>query len=188
MMVKGKLELITGPMFSGKTEELMRKIRRLRIAKKVVSVFKPIIDTRYDKNSLASHNGQKLEAICITTASEILLCRDLNANSVAIEEAQFFGSDILEVVNYLLDQGVDVICAGLSRDFSGRPFGSMPTLLVMAEEITSLSAVCTVCGDDAYFTQRIIDGKPAKKTDPIILVGATENYEARCRTHHEVPD
>lgn len=188
MMTKGKLEVITGPMFSGKTEELMRLIRRLRIANKVVSVFKPVIDTRYYKDGLASHNGQKLEAICITTASEIFLARDLDAHVIAIEEAQFFGSDIIEVVDRLLNEGVGVICAGLSRDFAGRPFGSMPDLLVMAEVITTLSAVCTVCGEDAHFTQRIIDGKPASRKSPVKLIGGEEAYTARCRTHHEVPD
>jgi len=180
----GHVEIITGSMFSGKTEELIRRARRATIAKQTVQVFKPEIDTRYTKGHVSSHNGQEFEAIPVPSARDIFDHLRIETTVVAIDEAQFFDHEIPEVVRRLADRGIRVIVAGLNLDFRGEPFGSMPELLARADEITTLHAICMVCGEDASRTQRLINGAPARYDEPIILVGAAEAYEARCREHH----
>ena len=184
----GWIETISGCMFAGKTEELIRRIKVLEFAKKEIMVFKPVIDNRYSDTKVVSHAGSSVESHVISRASEILdLVKD-TTQVVAIDEVQFFDDEICDVCNELADRGIRVMAAGLDTDFRGEPFGPMPQLMTEAEFVTKLAAVCNKCGAPATRTQRIIDGKPASYNDPIILVGASESYEARCRHCHEVPD
>jgi len=184
----GWIETISGCMFAGKTEELIRRIKVLEFAKKEIMVFKPVIDNRYSDTKVVSHAGSSVESHVIVKASEILdLVKD-TTQVVAIDEVQFFDDEICDVCNELADRGIRVMAAGLDTDFRGEPFGPMPQLMTEAEFVTKLAAVCNKCGAPATRTQRIIDGKPASYNDPIILVGASESYEARCRHCHEVPD
>lgn len=185
---KGWLEVITGPMFAGKSEELIRRVKTLSYTKMKIIAFKPAIDDRYDKTAIASHDGAKYEAYAIKNAQSILELIKQDTQVVAIDEIQFFDMSIVKICEELADRGIRVIAAGLDLDFKGEPFGPMPELLARAEFVTKLSAVCTVCGCAATRTQRLIDGKPADFNDPIIKVGAKENYEARCRKHHIVPN
>ena len=185
---KGWLEVITGPMFAGKSEELIRRVKTLSYTKMRIVAFKPAIDDRYDKTAIASHDGAKYEAYAIKNAHSILELVKEDTQVVAIDEIQFFDMSIVKICEELADRGIRVIAAGLDLDFKGEPFGPMPELLARAEFVTKLSAVCTVCGCAATRTQRLIDGKPADFNDPIIKVGAKENYEARCRKHHIVPN
>ena len=183
---EGWIELITGCMFAGKTEELIRRINVLQFAKKKIVVFKPSIDNRYSVDKVVSHAGTSIESYAIKDSAEILkLCED--AEVIAIDEIQFFDEGIVDICNYLADQGKRVMCAGLDMDFRGEPFSIMPRLVTQAEFVTKLTAVCTKCGAPATRTQRIINGKPANYKDPVILVGASESYEARCRHCHCVP-
>ncbi len=184
----GSIEVVCGCMFSGKTEELIRRVRRATIAKQKVQVFKPHIDNRYAVMQVKSHNGLGFEAIPVASSYEILDRVEPDTTVVAVDEAQFFDHDLPHVVGKLADQGKRVICAGLDLDFRGEPFGPMPMLLCIAERVDKLTAICVVSGEPATRTQRIINGKPASYNDPIILVGATESYEARSRSHHEVTD
>ncbi len=184
---RGHIELICGSMFSGKTEELIRRIKRAEIAKQRVQVFSHTLDTRYGESQVASHNGLNLGAVPVQQASQILEGVDPDATVVAIDEAQFFDWKIAEVAHTLADRGVRVIVAGLDMDFRGEPFGPMPLLMAQAEQVDKLSAICVVCGAPASRTQRLINGAPAKYDDPVILVGASEVYEARCRRCHQVP-
>ena len=184
----GWLETISGCMFAGKTEELIRRIKVLEFAKKEIMVFKPKIDDRYSNTRVVSHAGSSVESHVISDASEILKMVKPTTQVVAIDEAQFFGDNICDVANELADRGIRVMCAGLDTDFKGEPFGPMPLLITEAEFVTKLAAVCNKCGAPATRTQRIINGHPASYNDPIILVGASESYEARCRHCHEVPD
>lgn len=185
---KGWLEVITGPMFAGKSEELIRRVKTLSYTKMKIIAFKPAIDDRYDKTAIASHDGAKYEAYAIKNAQSILELVKQDTQVVAIDEIQFFDMSIVKICEELADRGIRVIAAGLDLDFKGEPFGPMPELLARAEFVTKLSAVCTVCGCAATRTQRLIDGKPADFNDPIIKVGAKENYEARCRKHHIIPN
>lgn len=185
---KGWLEVITGPMFAGKSEELIRRVKTLSYTKMKIIAFKPAIDDRYDKTAIASHDGAKYEAYAIKNAQSILELVKEDTQVVAIDEIQFFDMSIVKICEELADRGIRVIAAGLDLDFKGEPFGPMPELLARAEFVTKLSAVCTVCGCAATRTQRLIYGKPADFNDPIIKVGAKENYEARCRKHHIVPN
>ena len=185
---KGWLEVITGPMFAGKSEELIRRVKTLSYTKMKIIAFKPAIDDRYDRTAIASHDGAKYEAYAIKNAQSILELVKEDTQVVAIDEIQFFDMSIVKICEELADRGIRVIAAGLDLDFKGEPFGPMPELLARAEFVTKLSAVCTVCGCAATRTQRLIDGKPADFNDPIIKVGAKENYEARCRKHHIVPN
>lgn len=185
---KGWLEVITGPMFAGKSEELIRRVKTLSYTKMKIIAFKPAIDDRYDKTAIASHDGAKYEAYAIKNAHSILELVKEDTQVVAIDEIQFFDMSIVKICEKLADRGIRVIAAGLDLDFKGEPFGPMPELLARAEFVTKLSAVCTVCGCAATRTQRLIDGKPADYNDPIIKVGAKENYEARCRKHHIIPN
>ena len=182
---EGWIEVITGSMFAGKTEELIRRINRIQYAKKQVLVFKPHIDTRYSEGDVVSHNNSRTKSIMIKNAKEIFSYLNEGIYAVAIDEA-ILGEELLEVAEILADQKYRVIMAGLDKDFRGEPFGIMPKLLARAEYVTKLQAICHVCGAPATRTQRLIDGKPAHYDDPIILVGATEHYEARCRHCHVV--
>jgi len=183
----GWIEVITGPMFAGKTEELIRRIRRLQFAKRNIVVFKPAIDNRYADSEVVSHNDSRTKSISISKASQIIDNIDDDTDVVAIDEIQFLDVEAVEICEYLADNGIRVIVSGLDRDFRGEPFSFMPKLLAIAEYVTKLSAICMKCHTPATRTQRIIEGKPANYTDPIILVGATDSYEARCRDCHQVP-
>lgn len=182
----GSIEIICGSMFSGKSEELIRRVRRVQIAQKKVQIFKPIIDIRYQPKYIYSHNGSRVEANCIEKAIEILELIEPDTDVVAIDEGQFFDSTIVKVCQALAEQNKRVIVAGLDLDFRGEPFASMPELLAIAEYVDKLHAICMVCGKPASRTQRLVNGKPADYNDPIILIGAKEDYEARCRQHHIV--
>jgi len=183
----GWIEVICGSMFSGKTEELIRRVRRARIARQKVQVFKPALDDRYKVEKVASHNGVHWEAIPVKSAREILGLIEPDTTVVAVDEAQFFDWNVAKVCNQLADQGVRVIVAGLDLDFRGEPFGPMPLLMAQAEQVDKLQAICVVCGSPASRTQRLINGQPASYNDPVIMVGASEVYEARCRHCHQVP-
>lgn len=174
-------------MFSGKSEELIRRVRRAQLAKQKIAVFKPAIDNRYSTEAVVSHNGTSFEAQPVERSSDIFKYIDPELDVIAIDEVQFFDKEIVEVLQHLADSGHRVIAAGLDQDFRGEPFGHMPEIMAIAEMVTKLQAVCTVCGAPASRTQRLINGKPASYDDPVILVGAHEAYEARCRHHHEVP-
>lgn len=187
MKQSGWIEVICGSMFSGKSEELIRRVRRTQFAKQSIMVFKPKLDDRYSVTEIVSHNGTSVVAEPIATSTKILQTVHADIDVVAIDEVQFFDEGIITVVQQLADRGHRVIMAGLDQDFRGEPFGPMPTLMAIAEQVTKLHAVCAVCGSPASRTQRLINGKPACYGDPIILVGAAEAYEARCRHHHEVP-
>ena len=184
----GSIEVVCGCMFSGKTEELIRRVRRATIAKQKVQVFKPHIDTRYAIGQVKSHNGLGVDAVPVPSSRDILDLVEPDTTVVAVDEAQFFDHDLPHIVSKLADGGKRVICAGLDLDFRGEPFGPMPMLLCIAERVDKLTAICVVSGEPATRTQRIINGKPASYHDPVILVGATESYEARSRRCHEVPD
>lgn len=185
----GWIEVICGSMFAGKTEELCRRIRRIQYAKKDYVVFKPVIDNRYSDKEVVSHNNTRVKSVNVTSSKDIRTYLEGKKlpYAVAIDEVQFFDSDVVSLCEELANKGVRVICAGLDKDFRGEPFGVMPILLARAEYVTKLNAICQVCGNIATRTQRIIDGKPAYYEDPVIMVGAKESYEARCRHCHEVP-
>ena len=183
----GSIEVITGSMFSGKTDELIRRLRRATIARQKVQVFKPIIDDRYAIEKVASHDGAVFEAQPIADSGEILPNLDADTTVVAIDEAQFFDPEVTRVAHDLAHKGIRVIVAGLDMDFRGEPFGPMPTLISQAEDVQKLQAICVVCHEPAYCTQRLVDGKPAHYDDPVVIVGAAELYEARCRRCHDVP-
>ena len=183
----GRVEVICGSMFSGKTEELIRRVRRAVIARQKVQVFKPDVDVRYSIQRVTSHNGQAFEAVPIPDSHAILDQLASDTTVVAIDEAQFFDAAIEQVTEQLARKGIRVIIAGLDMDFRGEPFGPMPALLCRADEVQKLHAICMVCGENASRTQRLVNGEPARYDDPIIMVGASEAYEARCRDHHAVP-
>ncbi|MCL4236870.1 MAG: thymidine kinase [Anaerolineae bacterium] len=183
----GRVEVICGSMFSGKTEELIRRVRRATIARQTVQVFKPAIDSRHALQRVTSHNGQDFEAIPVNEARAILDQLQPGTTVVAIDEAQFFDAAIVGVVDQLAARGIRVILAGLDTDFRGEPFGAMPDLLCRADDVVKLHAICMVCGEEAARTQRLVNGQPANYHDPVIMVGAAEAYEARCREHHSVP-
>jgi thymidine kinase len=174
-------------MFAGKTEELIRRVRRAHIARQKVQVFKPALDNRYEAARVSSHNGVQLDATSVSCSREILDQVAPDTTVVAVDEAQFFDPQIAQVCNELADRGMRVIVAGLDMDFRGEPFGPMPILMTQAERVDKLQAICIVCGTAASRTQRLVDGQPASYDDPIILVGAQEAYEARCRRCHKVP-
>jgi thymidine kinase len=187
----GWLELIVGPMFSGKSEELIRRTTRAFIAKQRVQVFKPDLDTRYDHLhsgvAIASHNGRTLEALAIRDVGEIGARLEPGTQVVAVDEGQFLSKDLVGFACDLAEDGKRVIVAGLDLDFRGQPFGPIPELLARAEAVDKLTAVCVRCGAPATRTQRLIGGHPAHYDDPVILVGASESYEPRCRACHRVP-
>ena len=175
-------------MFSGKSEELLRRVRRALIAKKDVQVFKSHLDDRYGGVfRISSHDGTELEAHPVTTSVQIAEKVRDEVDVVAIDEAQFLDNGIVGVVNDIADRGVRVIVAGTDMDFRGEPFGPIPRLLAIAERIDKLHAICVVCSDLATRNQRLIDGEPAPAEGPTIQVGGAESYEARCRKCHDVP-
>ncbi len=168
-------------MFAGKSEELIRLARRALYAKRKVQVFKPSIDVRYDEVMVVSHQGQKHEAVPVNSVADMKSRIEKDTDLILIEEAQFFDPSIVDLAVELSDSGKEVICAGLDQDFRRKPFGPMPNLMAVADEVVKLRAICMKCGQTASHTYRQIDGRPAHSNDPIILIGATESYEARCR-------
>lgn len=184
---RGRIEVICGSMFSGKSEELIRRVRRAQIARQRVVVFKPMLDDRYDRRQVASHDGARVEAVPVRTSADILDHLPDGVTVAAIDEAQFLDGGIVDVAQTLAGRGIRVIVAGLDMDFRGEPFGAMPRIMALAETVDKLQAICMVCGAPAGRTQRLVNGRPAAYTDPIILIGAQEAYEARCREHHVVP-
>lgn len=182
-------ELITGPMSCGKTEELLRRIRRSIIAKRKVKVISPDIDTRAKGDYIESRNGLWLDAIKVKHAIQIMSVVKPDDEVIAIDELQFFDSNIVKVISKLMDEGKKVIGTGLELDFKAEPFGSMPELMCIATKVDKLHAVCMKCGcEHATRTQRLIDGKPADKNSPLIMIGGDETYEARCIKCYELPD
>lgn len=182
-----KFELITGPMSCGKSEELLRRLRRAQIAKKKLKVFSPAIDTRSLDEVISSRNGSTRKAIKVTKASEILCYIEPDDQIVAIDELQFFDADITNVIITLTKAGKKVIGAGLDLDFKSEPFGCMAELLCLADRVDKLTAICMQCGSEyAIRTQRLINGKPADKSSPLIMVGGDESYEARCLNCYEL--
>lgn len=184
----GWVEVICGSMFSGKSEELIRRVRRAKYGNLSVVVFKPMIDNRYEEDSVVTHNGSTIVAKPIDSSEEIYDHIDEETDIVGIDEAQFFDEGLIDVVDDLAKKGLRVIIAGLDTNFRGDPFGIMPELMAYSESVTKLNAICPICSSPASRTQRLINGKPASYDDPIILVGASEAYEPRCRKHHEVPN
>ena len=174
-------------MFSGKSEELIRRVKRSVIARRQVQVFKPIIDDRFGVEVVRSHDGDSFVARPVRTAREIPELLEPDTSVVAVDEVQFFDPGIVDVARSLVASGKRVICAGLDLDFRGEPFGPVPALLALAERVDKLEAICVVCGEPGTRTQRIVNGTPADYDDPIIVIGAQEAYEARCRLCHEVP-
>ena len=183
----GWVEVICGSMFSGKTEELLRRLRRAVIARQHVQLFKPAIDTRYGLTTVASHNGMKWDGTVVEATGDILPLIEAETTVVAVDEAQFFDDNIIDLCKQLAGRGLRVIVAGLDTDFRGEPFGPLPVLMAEAEQVDKLHAICMKCGSEANRTQRLIDGRPAYYEDPIVMIGASESYEARCRQCHEVP-
>lgn len=182
----GSLTVITGSMFAGKTETLIRLLRRALYARREVQVFKHALDSRSESTGIRSHDGALHEATAVFAAEEIVALVEPSTDVVAVEEAQFFDAAIVEVCGELADLGHEVIVTGLDMDFRGEPFGPMPALLSMADEVVKLRAICARCGRDASRSQRLVDGKPAPVSGPTIRIGAEEGYEARCRHCHEV--
>jgi len=184
----GRIEVICGGMFSGKSEELIRRLRRSKYAKQKLQVFKPKIDDRYNKECINSHNGDNFKAIIVNNSSELYEKVQDDTSVVAIDEIQFFDVGIVGVCQKLADSGKRVIAAGLDLDFKGEPFGCMPQILAVAERVDKLQAICVQCYAPATRTQRLINGEPARYNDDIILVSADEEvYQPRCRYCHEVP-
>ena len=183
----GGLEVVVGSMFSGKSEELIRRVKRAVIARRTVQVFKPSIDERYGAELVRSHDGDSFVARPVRSSAEIPALVSTDTSVVGVDEVQFFDPGIVQVVRDLVASGRRVICAGLDLDFRGEPFGPVPTLLALAERVDKLEAICVVCGESATRTQRIVNGVPADYDDPIIVIGAQEAYEARCRGCHIVP-
>ena len=183
----GSIEVITGGMFSGKTEELIRRVRRAQIVSQKVQVFKPRLDYRGGEEKVSSHNGVQLDATPVEDARQILGLVDSDTTVVAIDEAQFFDKDIVDVVKKLANNDKRVIIAGLDMNFRGEPFGFMGDLMAIADEMAKLHAICQVCGEDASFSQRLINGKPASYDAPTVLVGGSDVYQARCRHCYRPP-
>ncbi len=188
-MSHGKLEVITGCMFAGKTEELIRRLERSEIAGQEIEVFKPEIDDRYSEDAICSHKGSEWEAIKIPTGQEHLIL-DLRKgiDVIAIDEANFFTDDLVDVVQTLADEGYRVIVVGLDQTYRGEVFKPMGELMAISEEVTKLTAICEKCGEKATRPQRFIDGEPAPEDAPTVVVGEKEKYEARCRDCHEISD
>jgi len=184
----GWVHVICGSMFGGKTDEMLRPLRRFAIAGRQVVLVKPRVDTRTADESVVSRSGAQHAAVSVDTSAEVEAVVG-NADIVAIEEGQFWDDGLPEVVERLADAGKQVVVTGLDQDYRGNPFGPMPRLMALADQVTKLTAICMVCGEPATRTQRLIDGLPAPIDSPLIMVGGMgdEKYEARCRLHHEVP-
>ena len=184
----GWIEVIAGVMFSGKSEELMRRVRRAMIAKKRVQVFKSHLDARYaGLFAVSSHDQRTVQAVPVDSSSQLVSRLDPTAQVVAVDEAQFLDDGVIAAATMLAERGRRVILAGLDTDFRGEPFGPMPHLMAVAEVVDKLHAICVLCGAPASRNQRLLHGRPAPYDSPTIMVGATEAYEARCRACHEVP-
>ncbi len=184
----GWIEVVAGVMFSGKSEELMRRVRRATIARKRVQVFKSHLDDRYaGLLAISSHDRRTVEAVPVDSSAQIMTRLDPTAQVIAIDEAQFLDAGIVQVATALAERGRRVILAGTDTDFRGEPFGSMPQLMAVAELVDKLHAICVLCGAPASRNQRLIGGKPAAYDSPTIMVGAADSYEARCRACHSVP-
>ena len=183
----GWLEVVCGPMFSGKSEELIRRLRRAEIAGQRALIVKPQIDNRYDIGHVVSHAGARMRAVAVSRPEDIPGLAD-GYDAVGIDEVQFFEPEIVLVIDILVARGVRVVAAGLDQDFRGRPFGAMPELLCRAEILDKLQAVCHRCGGPATMTQRLVDGEPAPVDGETIVVGALDSYEARCRRCHEIAE
>jgi thymidine kinase len=185
----GWVHVICGCMFCGKTDEMLRLLRRFSIAGRRVILVKPRLDTRTDEVTVVSRSGAQHQAVTVETSAEIEALVG-EADIVAVEEGQFFDEALPDVVERLADSGKQVVVTGLDRDFRGIPFGPMPRLMALADQVTKLTAICVVCGEPATRTQRLIDGAPAPAESPLIVIGGMgdETYEARCRLHHEVPE
>jgi len=171
----GWIEIVSGPMFSGKSEELIRRLRRANIARKRVQAFKPVIDDRYSATEIVSHGDQRMDSVVVSSAREIIEKLDWRTQVVGVDEANFFGADLVDVATQLADTGKQVVIAGLDTDYLGRPFTPMPELLCVAESITKMLAICMRCGNPAKHTQRLVE------SSDLIVVGAAGMYEARCR-------
>jgi len=198
-MKTGLIEVIYGPMFSGKTSELIRQIEMALVSKSEIIAFKPKIDSRYQKNKICTNNGRSFKSVVVKDSLEIIKVIKKAKNPITkifIDEVQFFDKKIVDVVTFLSkDKGIDVTMAGLAQDFKGEPFGEMPNLLGIAQKVQSLTAICvyekdngSICRRPACFTQRLVNGKPAPYNSPIILVGGADSYTARCEKHWEVPN
>jgi thymidine kinase len=184
----GSIEVIAGVMFSGKSEELIRRVRRALIARRRVQVFKSHLDERYSgRERVSSHDGRSYEAVPVGSAVEVMSLVQPDTEIVAVDEAQFLDPGIVEVATTLANRGIRVILAGTDTDFRGEPFGPMGQLMAIAEEVDKLRAICMVCGDLACRNQRLVDGRPAPYDAPVIQVGGSESYEARCRHCHQLP-
>jgi thymidine kinase len=180
----GQLELICGPMFSGKTEELMRRLRRVGYARKTAILVKPAIDDRYSVDEVVSHEGQRMAAR-VVRMPEAILQLAAGADVVGVDEGQFLDDSLIDVCQELVERGVRVVIAGLDLDYRQEPFGSMPRLLAMADEVAKLKAVCHSCGEAAMFTQRLVNGAPAPFSGETVVIGGLDSYEARCRACFE---
>lgn len=178
----GSVEVVCGPMFSGKTEELIRRVKRAQIAKQRVQIFKPAMDTRYSEQEVVSHSSLTIKAEPVESAVDILVRLKDSTRVVAIDEIQFFDEAIITVVTKLAARGCRVICAGLDLDYRAQPFGPIPQLLAIADEVTKIHAICTVCGSPAVRSQRL------SKSKEQVLLGETDAYEARCRGHYQHDD
>jgi len=197
MAGRGHVQVIAGCMYSGKTDELLRLLRRAEIARRRILLVRPVLDDRTEPETVRSRSGAVYHSKAVADPAAIeTLAKDAWADMIAVEEAQFFPLELVEVVERLAGAGRTVILSGLNTDFRGRPFGPMPALMAIADGVTSLSAICTVCGEEATRTQRLIDGRPAGADEPLVVVGGVspnrptarrETYEARCRAHHELP-
>jgi len=184
----GWIEVICGVMFSGKSEELIRRVRRAIIARRKVQVFKSHLDERYAGiYHISSHDGRTVQAVPIDTPEQIARALEHDTQVVAIDEAQFLDASVVALATSLADRGIRVIVAGTDTDFRGEPFGAMPQLLAVAEVVDKLHAICVQCGNPASRNQRLIGGRPARYDSPTIMVGSAETYEARCRACHSVP-
>ncbi|HEX2094063.1 MAG TPA: thymidine kinase [Longimicrobiaceae bacterium] len=184
----GWIEVITGSMFSGKSEELIRRVRRALIAKRRVQVFKSALDDRYEGlRTINSHDGSGVEAIPVRSSTEMLEKVHRDTQVIAIDEVQFLDDGVVDVISLLADRGMRVIVAGIDMDFRGEPFGPMARILAVAETVDKLHAICVRCGSPATRNQRLVNGEPAPYEAPTIQVGGAESYEARCRHCHEVP-
>ncbi len=179
--IKGKLEVVTGSMFSGKSEELIRRVRRAELAQQKICVFKHRVDDRMSIDYIHAHNGDKYKAIALDNPRDMQLFVTEATLVIAIDEVQFFSIDVIPTIMEMIDAGKRVIAAGLDLDFRGIPFGPIPPLMAIADTVDKLNAVCMTCGNDAHYSQRLINGRAAKFDDPIILIGAQDCYQARCR-------
>ncbi|WP_338969676.1 thymidine kinase [Spiroplasma endosymbiont of Labia minor] len=189
----GWIELITGCMFAGKTEEFIKRLKRHHFAKRQIVVFKTIIDNRYSDEEIFSHSGMSIKAHVVQTSDDVKRVieeyqqKSIEIDVVGIDEVQFFDKGLVSICQNLADQGMIVITTGLDKDYRNEPFQNVDELLIYAEKVDKLQAVCRVCGQDANRTQRIVNGKPAKKDEPLIIVSGEEQYEARCRFHYQKP-